>query len=276
MKVEGSGSVYNRPNSLRVNHVRALTVLILTVGFCWFGAVEASGWDGRFEQLRFRVSWWLIPGAEAILQAATSDGVVFRVQACTNPALDLFHKVRDSITVSASRTDEGFRSVHYQEKIKEGRYWNNMEVSFPGSGHVVFTDHSAGESQSLAVPPGTLDLITAFYAIREMELLVGESYKISVVDNYRAYELSIEILAREIRPTYFGEQTPTLIVRPLLQTKGVFKRDGAMRIWLTEDSRHLPVRVETKVSIGSIYADLIALSNNPTDQVGESLFCDRR
>ncbi|MEE8342402.1 MAG: DUF3108 domain-containing protein [Gammaproteobacteria bacterium] len=245
------------------------------MGF-YFGAVEASGWDGRFEQLRFRVSWWLIPGAEAILQAAPGDGVVFRVQACTNPALDLFHKVRDSITVLASRTDEGFRSLHYLEKIKEGRYRNHMGVSFSGSGRVVFTDHGAGESHSLAVPPGTLDLITAFYATREMELQVGKIYEISVVDNYRAYDLLIEVLARETRPTYFGKQTPTVIIRPLLRTKGVFKRDGAMRIWLTEDSRHLPVRVETKVSIGSIHADLIALSNDPADQVGESLFCDRR
>ncbi len=261
--------------SPRVNHVRVLTVLALTMGF-YFGAVEASGWDGRFEQLRFRVSWWLIPGAEAILQAAPGDGVVFRVQACTNPALDLFHKVRDSITVLASRTDEGFRSLHYLEKIKEGRYRNHMGVSFSGSGRVVFTDHGAGESHSLAVPPGTLDLITAFYATREMELQVGKIYEISVVDNYRAYDLLIEVLARETRPTYFGKQTPTVIIRPLLRTKGVFKRDGAMRIWLTEDSRHLPVRVETKVSIGSIHADLIALSNDPADQVGESLFCDRR
>jgi len=253
-----------------------LQIVILLVCLYWVAPVASNGWDGRFEQLQFRISWWLIPGAEAVMQAVPEADVLFQMQACTNPALDLFHKVRDSIMVRASRTKEGFQSIYYQENIQEGRYRNRISVAFDKAGMATVKDHDSGEFQSLALPPGTLDLITAFYYTRERDLEVGDRFEIPVIDNHKPYRLSIEVLGKEIRKTYFGKRTPTIVIRPLLQAEGVFKRDGAMRIWLTDDARHLPVHVETKVSIGSIYADLIGISYNPANLIDELPYCRER
>src|SRR3990172_216250 len=140
-----------------------LIMVVATIG-C-FSADKVVAWDGRFERLQFRISWWLIPGAEAVMQAAPGEQVLFQIQACTNPTFDLLHKVRDSIAARARRTVDGFQSIDYQETIREGRYRKDLGMSFTQTGRIVITDHNAGPAETLAVPPQTLDLITAFYAV---------------------------------------------------------------------------------------------------------------
>jgi len=48
----------------------------------------------------------------------------------------------------------------------------------------------------------------------------------------------------------------TIVVEPLVREGGLFKAEGRIVIWLTDDERKLPVRVNTKVIIGSIDTEL--------------------
>jgi hypothetical protein len=49
----------------------------------------------------------------------------------------------------------------------------------------------------------------------------------------------------------------TVIVKPLMQSEGIFNRKGEIYIWLTDDEKHIPVKMQTKVAVGSITATLI-------------------
>jgi hypothetical protein len=63
---------------------------------------------------------------------------------------------------------------------------------------------------------------------------------------------------------YHGKETITvpagkfdcIIVEPLVQEGGLFKSEGNIVIWLTDDDIKMPVRVKTKVIVGAIDADL--------------------
>jgi len=48
----------------------------------------------------------------------------------------------------------------------------------------------------------------------------------------------------------------TVVVEPLVKEGGLFKSEGRIVIWLTDDERKIPVRVNTKVLIGSIDVEL--------------------
>jgi hypothetical protein len=52
----------------------------------------------------------------------------------------------------------------------------------------------------------------------------------------------------------------TIVVEPLVKEGGLFKSEGRIVIWLSDDERKLPVRVNTKVLIGSIDVELSAYS----------------
>jgi len=43
----------------------------------------------------------------------------------------------------------------------------------------------------------------------------------------------------------------TIVVKPLMKSEGIFNRKGDMFIWLTDDQKRTPVRMQTKVAVGS-------------------------
>ena len=49
----------------------------------------------------------------------------------------------------------------------------------------------------------------------------------------------------------------TIVIKPLMKSEGIFNRKGDMFIWLTDDERRLPVKMRTKVVVGSITATLV-------------------
>ena len=48
----------------------------------------------------------------------------------------------------------------------------------------------------------------------------------------------------------------TVVVEPLVKEGGLFKSEGRIVIWLTDDELKIPIRVNTKVVIGSIDTEL--------------------
>lgn len=63
---------------------------------------------------------------------------------------------------------------------------------------------------------------------------------------------------------YRGKETVTVeagtfncvMVEPLVVEGGLFKSEGSIIIWLTDDEVKMPVKVKSKVIIGSIDAEL--------------------
>ena len=58
-------------------------------------------------------------------------------------------------------------------------------------------------------------------------------------------------------PMPLGPRVPTVVVEPqLLEGTGLFVKEGRLKLWLTDDARRIPVRMRSKVPVGSVSADL--------------------
>jgi hypothetical protein len=78
-------------------------------------------------------------------------------------------------------------------------------------------------------------------------------------DNGKRYVLRVEWLGRERLdlPPPFGKDTPTIVVEPhLAEGTGLFVKEGRLKLWLTDDERRVPVRMRSRVAIGSVAGDL--------------------
>jgi hypothetical protein len=51
-----------------------------------------------------------------------------------------------------------------------------------------------------------------------------------------------------------------IVVEPLVVQGGLFKSEGNILIWLTDDERKIPVKVGTKIVIGFVGAELVKYS----------------
>jgi len=69
------------------------------------------------------------------------------------------------------------------------------------------------------------------------------------------YDLNVRYLGKE-RISVTAGTFDCIIVEPLVQEGGLFKSEGSIVVWLSDDKLRLPIKVKTKVVIGSIDAEL--------------------
>jgi len=236
-----------------------------------------NGWNGKSEYLEFSLTWLYLPGGTAVIQAEPSgkDMAIFKIQACTNPTLDMIHKVRDSITTVAEVNKENYKSHSYRFKQQEGQTKQDLEIAFADD-QLQVTDNKQQEIRYYKVPENTLDMVTAFFKSRTLALQPGETYAIPVFDKNKDYKLEVEVVGKEKINTIFGKLTPTIIIKPKLQSDGIFDRKGDIKIWLTDDKERIPVRMESKVKIGSIRAELSRLNENVKRSGRSQLLCESK
>ena len=76
------------------------------------------------------------------------------------------------------------------------------------------------------------------------------------------YPLNVIVHGREEVDTPAGK-FQCLVVEPMLRTPGLFKHEGKLTIWLTDDERRMPVLMKSKVAIGSITVILTGYRGHP-------------
>jgi hypothetical protein len=103
---------------------------------------------------------------------------------------------------------------------------------------------------------GTLDVAGATFALRNRTLEVGREYAYPVFTGSRSFLMKAKVEAKETLDTKLGKQEVyRLRVHTEFSGKLQSKRD--MLAWFTADARHLPVRIEAELVLGSLVAELV-------------------
>ena len=76
----------------------------------------------------------------------------------------------------------------------------------------------------------------------------------------KVYDLDVNFLGIETVEVEAGK-FECIKVEPLVQEGGLFKHEGDIVIWLTNDELKVPVKVRTKIIIGYIDAELTKYEN---------------
>jgi hypothetical protein len=152
-------------------------------------------------------------------------------------------------------------SLSIEKRLREGRAVRDQLVRFdPAAGVAEVRDPRIRHTR-FEVGPCALDILSALFVTRLRGVPEAGRLELAVFDNGKRYTLGVRVLGRERLdlPAPFGRRTPTVVVEPQLEEgSGLFvKEKGArLRIWLTDDARRVPVRMKSKVAIGSVAADL--------------------
>ena len=228
--------------------------------FCILMVPEASGF-GLPEKLVYDLTWTGITAGTATLDIAQDEDLVRIVSTARSASwVSVFYTVDDKIETLLSRPTVS-RNIglprHYRVKIREGRHRRDKEVFFNhGKGKALFEDHSAGEKKDIDIQENTLDPLSGFYYLRTLKFEVGKSAFVEMLDNKKLWNVEVQVLRKERIQTKLGS-FDTIVIKPLIKSEGIFNRRGDMYIWLTDDAKHLPVKMQTKVAVGSVTAVLV-------------------
>jgi len=211
------------------------------------------------ELLHFRVSYGNITAGYATMEVNRQveykkrQCYVLKTTAQSRKAFDWIFKVRDW---TESYVDiEKFYSLRFEKHLSEGSYKKDIVIEYDQErNQAVYVDEKK-KAEVIAVPPDVLDPLSALYLVRNMDLQVGKDIYLPSTDNKTVYPIRIIVHKIESVKVEAGKFF-CYVVEPVMADGGIFKKDGKVKIWLTADKRRMPVKMETKVYIGSIVAEL--------------------
>jgi hypothetical protein len=212
---------------------------------------------GVGERLVFDVNYGVVTAGEAVMAIPSYDTVAgrqcYRVEFTVNSlaSFSWIYKVEDRYLTFIDV--DAIIPWKFEQHIREGGYRRDFIAEFDQVRHVAKT--TEGEYQ---IPPAVHDIMSAFYFARLMDFSSAKPGDIFPLYNFykdRSHELGVKFLGRAELEVEAGTFR-TIVVEPLVKEGGLFKSEGRIVVWLTDDERRIPVRVNTKVVIGSIDTEL--------------------
>ncbi len=171
------------------------------------------------------------------------------------PSLEMLYKVRDRYRTVLDVA--GIFPWEFEQSIREGNYKRDARAIFDQVNNTAQV-----KDKIYKVPEYVHDIVSAFYYTRTMDLKSLPDGHIFYLKNFykdTTYTLGVKIHRRETIDVEAGTFR-CIVIEPLVVKGGLFKSEGSIFIWLTDDDRKIPVKVATRILIGFVSADLVSYS----------------
>ena len=222
-------------------------------------------WVG--EKLTYTISYLGLPAGEVILEVlpfkAVNGRKVFHLfgHAMSTPLFSVIYRLND--TVESFMDYEGNFSHRFHLSLDEKKqqrdsielydsekrqtfYWSRWE----------YPDHSKKEvKQTDEIPLFVQDSLSALFYLRTVPLETKAVVSFPLVSEGKSSQLVCTVLRREPFHSPLGQGT-AIVVRPEVKYEGVLKKTGDSFIWYSDDERRFPLRMEARVRVGTVTADL--------------------
>ena len=235
---------------------RPLLLAVLCLASAPASAPAATCLPYNGERLVFGIGWEFINAGTADMSIRSDDkGYNITSHGTSNAFLDIFHKVRDTIISEGECVNGRLQSTLFDIVQNEGSYHSSKRVDFLWRENRV-THTQNGKTDNYDVKAGHLNAIDAFFRVRKMHLEPGMKIRIPIFDSRKKYEVVVDVIKREKYLAPWGKPVDSLVIIPRLKTEGIFSSKGTVKLWLTDDARHIPLKMTAKVRIGRIVATL--------------------
>jgi len=217
------------------------------------------------ESLTFRVYYTLagvyIAAGEAVFTSTLEQingKTVYHItgEGKTFSFYDNFFKVRDKYETFVDTAT--MQPLKFIRNISEGGYKKYENVSFNKTSNAAVTTNGV-----FKVPPCVQDVLSSIYYARNIDfsgLKVNDTIPFSMFLDNQVYGLYIRYLGKETIKTKYGKFR-TIKFKPLLIKGTIFEGGEKMTVWVSDDPNHIPVRVESPISVGSVKVDMMDFRN---------------
>lgn len=217
-----------------------------------FAVGEKLTFDVKYGFVTAGVAEFSIPKISRLAGRETYN-VIFKVNSV--PTFDAFYKVRDRYETFIDV--EGIFPWRFEQHIREGSYSRDFSAFFDQRKNKAKTSEG-----TYNIPQNVNDIVSAFYLARTFDyskMKAGDKIQLQNFYKDKVYPLDIVFHGKE-KITVTAGTFDCIILEPIAKEGGLFKSEGTLVLWLTDDEIKMPVKVKTKVIIGSIDAELTAYS----------------
>lgn len=217
----------------------------------------------RGEYLHFAVRYGIILAGYATIEVHEEpdfkgrEAFKFVTTAKSRNAFNWIFKVRD--TTESYFDKVNMHSLRFEKHLREGSYEDDTVIDYDQlnlkADYISERKGKKTRKATIDIPKDVMDPLSALFYVRTLDLSVGKEILIPATDNKKVYDIKVIVHKTETVKVKAGK-FKCWVVEPVMADGGVFKKDGKVMVWLTADEKKMPVKMETKVYIGSIVAEL--------------------
>lgn len=222
------------------------------------------------EKFNYKVKFGFIPVGEATVSVnknlyAINNRPCYRVNVFgrTTGLTDLFHirnTYRSYIDTLAILPQKFYMSV------QENSYRNEENIVFDHINNVAASDDE-DTPKKVKVPNNIQDVISGYYYLRTIDfakMKIGDAISSKIFFDGDVYEMRVKYNGKTHIKTRFGEIN-VLKITPILPSNKMFSGENAIRIFVSDDTNHVPIRIEVDFSVGSANMELRQYENLQED-----------
>lgn len=210
------------------------------------------------EFLRFDIDYGVIPAGTATLEVKHSKSGLWEIRAegRSRRFYDWVFPVRD--TYISTFDPETQLPVRFVRNISEGGYRLEQDYRFNWSAGWCETEEHRRRTpdveDAFQMPGRMQDMVSAFCVARNMdfsELEMGQTFSIPTLVDGETYDLRIAYGGKALKEAA-GREWSCLVFHPVIQEGRIWSSPDDLTLWISDDSRHLPICVESDLLVGTI------------------------
>lgn len=174
----------------------------------------------------------------------------------TFPFYDSFFRVRDRYESYIDTTT--LQPYKFVRNIDEGGYKKNQLVTFNQVANTAVTNEGVYK-----VPDCIHDVVSAIYYTRNINFnkyRKNDKIPFKMFLDNEVFNLYIRYMGKETIKTKYGKFR-AIKIKPLLVQGTIFEGGEKMTIWVSDDANHIPLRIESPISVGSVNVDMMMYRN---------------
>jgi hypothetical protein len=252
-----------------------LPIIVLALSACVSQAASPSALPFTpVETLTYNLTWSVFAAGQLVATLSQAEGTSgdpyeIRAVARSRGFVSLLYQVHDEFHSVFDPTN--ICSLRISKSIQEGRRRKETRIVFDSQRKLAILDErdlarpgDPPKHAEIETPGCVTDLVTAFYYLRAQPMQVGQQILIPVNDGNHTSEVTGQVQAREEIQTPMGRHF-AFRVEPTV-FGGLYKRNGRMLIWFSDDPRRLPLRIKAVISVGTIVGELQSATQSPAKQ----------
>ena len=194
--------------------------------------------------------------------AEEADGG-FDIHARVTTDNGMFSKVYPIEDVYLTRVRGPQRLPYYYEVWqKEGYSYEAHRVfKFRQKQGIILYRHNDKPVEVFQVKMPIQNEFSSFFASRVMGFVPDRPFLVPTFADEKRNEVVVMVRGREVvKKTILGD-VDTMVVEPIMEFSGLYDKRGDTVIWYTDDDCRVPVKVNSKLVLGSLTAKLVSYTN---------------
>ena len=174
----------------------------------------------------------------------------------SNSSYDWIFKVRDRYESYIDTAS--LQPLKFIRNVDEGGYKKYENITFNRQTNTAITTNGVYK-----VTNCIQDVISAIYYARNIDFnnyKVDDKIPFDMFLDDEIYHLYIRYLGKETVKTKYGK-FKAIKFKPLLLKGTIFEGGEKMTVWVSDDENHIPLRVESPITVGSIKVDMMRYQN---------------